>query len=119
MMFGLGGIFVEVLKDVSFRAVPLNRKDAMDMMNEIQTSKILDGVRGNAPVDKEALADLMIKLSQFCIAHPEISELDLNPVMAYEDGFEIIDSRIILKKNVATKIEEKSKSTKTKKKASK
>ncbi len=96
MMFGLGGIFVEVLKDVSFRALPMSHADAHEMVEEIQSSKILEGVRGALPVDKEALEDLMIKVSQLALAHPEIKEIDLNPVILRNDGYDVVDARMIL-----------------------
>ena len=96
MMFGLGGIFVEVLKDVSFRALPMSRADAHEMVEDIQSSKILDGVRGGLPVDKPALEDLMMKISQLALAHPEIKEIDLNPVILRSDGYDVVDARMIL-----------------------
>lgn len=96
LMFGLGGIFVEVLKDVSFRALPMSRADAHEMVEEIQSSKILDGVRGGLPVDKNALEDLMMKISQLALAHPEIKEIDLNPVILRNDGYDVVDARMIL-----------------------
>ncbi|EBA16811.1 predicted Acetyl-CoA synthetase [Roseobacter sp. SK209-2-6] len=96
LMFGLGGIFVEVMKDVSFRALPMSRADAQEMVEEIQSSKVLDGVRGGLPVDKLALVDLMMKVSQLALAHPEIKEIDLNPVILRSDGYDIADARMIL-----------------------
>ncbi|MEQ8778523.1 MAG: acetate--CoA ligase family protein [Roseibium album] len=96
MMFGLGGIFVEVLKDVSFRALPMSRADAEGMIDDIQSSKILEGVRGALPVDKTALVDLMMKISQLALAHPEIREIDLNPVILRHDGYAVVDARMIL-----------------------
>lgn len=96
LMFGLGGIMVEVLKDVTFRAIPLSREDATGMLVDIKASKILDGVRGAKAIDKEALIDLIIKLSDMVWKHPEIAELDLNPVIARPDGVSIADARIIL-----------------------
>ena len=96
MMFGLGGIFVEVLKDVSFRALPMSRADAHEMVEEIQSAKILHGVRGGLPVDKDALEDLMMKVSQLALAHPEIKEIDLNPVILRNDGYDVVDARMIL-----------------------
>lgn len=97
MMFGLGGIFVEVLKDVSFRALPMSRADAAEMIEEIQSSTILAGVRGAPPVDRDALIDLMMKVSQLALAHPEIKEIDLNPVILRHDGYDVVDARMILK----------------------
>jgi len=96
MMFGLGGTFVEVLKDVVFRAIPLSRSDAAVMLDGIKAKKILDGVRGTNPVDREALVDLMMRISALVQAHPEISEIDLNPVFAHDDGYTVVDARMIL-----------------------
>jgi len=96
MMFGLGGILVEVLKDVVFRALPLTEADAPTMLEEIRAKRILDGVRGAPPVDKEALVRLMLGISALCSAFPEIDELDLNPVLAYPQGVGILDARILL-----------------------
>lgn len=94
MMFGLGGVFVEVLKDVSFRIVPLEPKDAREMVREIKGFPVLQGVRGQPPADLEALENLILKVSAFVEAHPEIEELDLNPVFAYPDGCIAVDARI-------------------------
>lgn len=97
IMFGLGGIFVEVLKDVSFRIAPITRNDALGMLNEIKSSKILDGYRGQPPVDKEAIADIIVKTARLMEENPEIESIDLNPVMAYPKGAIAVDARIILK----------------------
>src|SRR6266542_3740152 len=83
MMFGLGGILVEVLKDVAFRIVPLEPKDAREMVREIKGFPVLEGARGQPPADVAALENLILKLSDFIEDHPEIEELDLNPVFAY------------------------------------
>lgn len=99
LMLGLGGIFVEVLKDVAFRKLPLSRYDAESMLGEIKAQKILDGVRGNQGVDRAAIVDLLQKISLFITAYPEISELDLNPVIAYPKNYEIVDARVILSKS--------------------
>ena len=96
MMFGLGGIFVEVLKDVVFRSLPLTAIDAAEMLDEIKANAILGGVRGAPPVDRKALVDLMLRISQVCLAHPEIAELDLNPILGYADGYALVDARMIL-----------------------
>jgi len=96
MMFGLGGILVEVLKDVVFRSLPLAETDAQMMLEEIRAKEILNGVRGAAPTDKAALVRLMMGISSLCTAFPEIAELDLNPVIAYSDGAAILDARILL-----------------------
>jgi len=96
IMFGLGGVLVEVLKDVVFRSLPLIEEDARSMLEEIRASKILDGVRGAPPADKDALVRLMLGISALCTAFPEIAELDLNPVLAYPVGVGILDARILL-----------------------
>ncbi len=96
LMFGLGGILVEVLKDVAFRIVPLEPRDARQMVREIKGFPVLQGVRGQPPADLEALEKLILQLSQFVEAHPEIEELDLNPVFAYPDGALAVDARIVV-----------------------
>ena len=96
LMFGLGGIFVEVLKDVSFRIVPLEERDAREMIDEIKGRAILDGVRGGEPADIGALAGLLLQLSAFAEANPQVEELDLNPVFAYKDGCIAVDARIVV-----------------------
>lgn len=99
MMFGLGGIMVEVLKDVAFRLVPLEEKDARQMIQEIKGRPILEGVRGQPPADLAALQDTLLKVSKFVEEHPEIRELDLNPVFAYPDGAVAVDARIVISEN--------------------
>ncbi|MPZ99994.1 MAG: acetyl-CoA synthetase [Dehalococcoidia bacterium] len=96
MMFGLGGIFVEVLKDVAFRIVPLEARDAAQMVREIQGVKILEGVRGQPAADFDALERLILQVSDFVAQHPEVAELDLNPVLAYPDGVMAVDARVVL-----------------------
>ena len=96
MMFGLGGILVEVLKDVAFRIVPLEPKDARQMIRELKGFPVLEGVRGQPPADVGALEQLILKVSDFVEAHSEIEELDLNPVFAYADGALAVDARIVV-----------------------
>jgi acetyl-CoA synthetase (ADP-forming) len=96
LMFGLGGIFVEILEDVSFRIVPLTQKDALLMIQEIKGYKLLKGFRGMEAVDVSKLEELLIKMSDFVQYYPEIKEIDLNPVFAYKDCYLIVDARIIL-----------------------
>lgn len=96
VMFGLGGIFVEVLKDVSFRVVPLTRSDAYEMVEEIKGLPILKGIRGEEAKDIEAIVDAILKVSQLVSEYPEIQELDLNPILAYSKGVAIVDARILL-----------------------
>jgi len=99
MMFGLGGILVEVLKDVSFRVLPLSDRDVRQMVNEIKGSAILDGVRGMPPANKAALCSTILKVAEFVEQHPEIEELDLNPVFVYPDGAIAVDARIVVSDN--------------------
>ena len=96
LMFGLGGILVEILKDVSFRIVPLVRRDAREMVREIKGYPLLEGYRGQEPVDVANLEELILKVSDFVEQHPEVAELDLNPVFAYSDGAIAVDARVIL-----------------------
>jgi acetyl-CoA synthetase (ADP-forming) len=98
IMFGLGGIFVEVLKDVSFRIAPIKREDAYEMIKEIKSFKILTGARGREPADLDALADVLLGVSKLVTERNEIASLDLNPVFAYAKGAKVVDTRIILAK---------------------
>ncbi|WP_075881311.1 acetate--CoA ligase family protein [Vreelandella massiliensis] len=96
LMFGLGGVFVEILEDVAFRAVPLSRFDAASMVEQIKAKKVFEGVRGASAIDKEALVALLLSVSRIVEAYPHIAELDLNPVIAYPDGYAVVDARIIV-----------------------
>ncbi|KPK47338.1 MAG: acetyl-CoA synthetase [Dehalococcoidia bacterium SM23_28_2] len=96
LMFGLGGVFVEVLKDVAFRIVPLEARDARQMIRDIQGFPVLEGFRGQEPADLAALENMLMRLSAFVEEHPEIQELDLNPIFAYKDGALAVDARIVL-----------------------
>jgi acyl-CoA synthetase (NDP forming) len=96
LMFGLGGVFVEVLKDVAFRIVPLEPRDARQMIHDIQGFRVLEGFRGQEPADLAALEDMLMRISAFVEKHPEIQELDLNPIFAYKDGALAVDARIVL-----------------------
>ncbi len=96
IMFGLGGIFVEILKDVSFRLVPLTFADAAEMVSEIKGFRLLQGFRGQEPVNISLLEDLIVKISDFIDKNPQIKELDLNPVFGYRDSLAIVDARIVL-----------------------
>ncbi len=97
IMFGIGGILVEVVRDVVFRVLPISRFAAKQMLSTIRTAAILDGVRGQPPVDREALVDLLMKVSGVVEAYPAIQEMDLNPVIAYPDGLAVVDARILLR----------------------
>jgi acetyltransferase len=101
IMFGLGGIFVEVFKDVSFRVAPFDREVALAMITETRAARILEGVRGQAAVDVEAVAQLLVKVSELAARYEDINEIDLNPVRVYAQGAAILDCRIILKQAAA------------------
>jgi len=96
LMFGLGGILVELLKDISFRIVPLEREDAREMIRGIKGYRLLEGYRGREPVDIVTLEDMLLKVSQFVDDNPKIKEIDLNPIFAYKDGAVAVDARVIL-----------------------
>ena len=96
VMFGLGGVLVEILKDVSFRIVPIEKNDAVEMIEEIQGKKMLEGYRGQDPVDIPYLQEMLVKLSDFVDQTPGIEEIDMNPVFAYKEGAAVVDARIIL-----------------------
>ncbi|WP_461583940.1 acetate--CoA ligase family protein [Tepidiphilus sp. HLB4] len=100
LMFGLGGIFVEVLNDVAFRAVPLTRDEAESMLRQLRGHKLLHGVRGLPRVDEARLVDLLLQVADFVRAYPEISELDLNPVIVHERDYTIADARFLLNPNM-------------------
>ncbi|MFQ5710489.1 MAG: acetate--CoA ligase family protein [Candidatus Geothermarchaeales archaeon] len=96
LMFGLGGIFVEVLGDTSFRLAPVTRGEALEMMREVKAFPILEGYRGLRPADLNALADVIVKASGLVVDLPEIVEVDINPVFAHERGAVAVDARIVL-----------------------
>ena len=96
LMFGLGGVLVELLKDVAFRIVPVARFDAAEMIREIKGFPMLTGFRGSEPCDLEALEKLIVSVSDFVEKHPEVKELDLNPVFAYKDGVMAVDARVVV-----------------------
>ena len=98
LMAGLGGIFVEVLKDVSFRLIPFNEADAREMLCELKAYKILEGIRGEAPRDIDALVNVMLSVSKMIEENPEITELDCNPTFVYEKGKGalVVDARILI-----------------------
>jgi len=95
-MFGLGGIFVEVLKDVSFRIIPLEERDAEEMITEIKGYEILKGARGEGPKDIKAIKEVLMKISKLTTENPEINEIDLNPIFVFEKGLQVVDARMIL-----------------------
>jgi acyl-CoA synthetase (NDP forming) len=96
LMFGLGGVLVEILKDVAFRIVPLVKRDAKEMIREIKGFPLLQGYRGSEPVDVDNLESMLLKVSEFVDKTPAIKEIDLNPIFAYKDGAVAVDARVIL-----------------------
>jgi len=99
IMFGLGGIFVKLLKDVSFRVIPVKRKDAQEMIEEIKGYPLLQGYRGKEPASLTALVEIILKISKFVEQNSQIKELELNPVFAYRNKAIAVDARIILEKD--------------------
>jgi acetyltransferase len=97
IMYGLGGIMVEVLKDVSFRVIPLTVSGSKKMIEETKSYPILSGARGKPPLDKKSISKLLLLCSEIVVAYPDIQEMDLNPVIVHETGLTIVDARIILK----------------------
>ncbi|MBI3670463.1 MAG: acetate--CoA ligase family protein, partial [Acidobacteria bacterium] len=96
VMFGIGGTLVEVLKDVSFRLVPLSGADAAEMISEVRGSRALRGVRGGKAADFAALKDLLLRVSDLVRKNPDVEEMDLNPVFVYEKGVLVADARVAL-----------------------
>jgi acetate---CoA ligase (ADP-forming) subunit beta len=96
ILFGLGGILVEILKDVAFRITPLEERDANDMINEIKGRAVLDGYRGFPPADKKAIIRLLLSASRLVMENPQIDQMDLNPIMVYERGALVADARMTL-----------------------
>jgi acyl-CoA synthetase (NDP forming) len=96
VMFGLGGIFVEILKDVAFRITPVTTQEAERMITEIRAYPVLRGYRNQPPLDTNAIARTIVNVSELVTEHQQIQELDLNPIMVYEEGVKTVDARIIL-----------------------
>jgi len=96
VMFGLGGIFTEILKDVSFRLAPLEKRDALEMMDEIKAHKILDAVRGMEPVDRELLSEILINVGRIGVENDAIKEIDINPVIISGSRPVAVDALIVL-----------------------
>ncbi len=96
VMFGMGGIYVEVLEDVVFKLSPVTEVEAKEMLSSIKMAPILKGVRGEKGVDEAALVEIIRRFSQLVTDLPMIQEMDLNPVMAFEDKAFVVDARIII-----------------------
>jgi acyl-CoA synthetase (NDP forming) len=97
VMFGLGGVLVEIMKDVIFRITPVNKEEAIDMVKKVKGYPLLSGFRGSKPLDIDAIADLISNVSRIAVENPSIDQMDLNPVIVYEKGLVVVDARIILK----------------------
>lgn len=97
IMFGLGGIFTEILKDISFRLAPITKEEALGMMEELKGFPLIKGYRGSKPLDRESLSDIIVKVSKLMEEIKDIQEVDLNPVFLYPVGLTVVDARIILK----------------------
>jgi acetyltransferase len=106
IMFGIGGIFVEVYKDVTFRLVPITPGDAKDMLSEIKGKPLLEGVRGFPKAKSEQLVNILMKVSDLVSSYPIIQEMDINPLIATEKGLIAVDAKIILSQSEETKGEE-------------
>jgi len=98
VMFGLGGVFVEALDDVSFRVAPVSESDAEEMVREIRGYRILEGYRGRPPADLEAIKSIVVNVSRMVMELQEIREVDLNPIYVYDRGAVAVDVRVILEK---------------------
>ena len=96
LMFGLGGVFVEILEDVTFRIAPITEQDAKEMITEVKAYPLLTGYRGQPPADIDTLISILLNTSKLVMDNQEIKELDLNPIMVYEKGAKTVDARIIL-----------------------
>jgi len=96
ILFGLGGVFVEILKDVSFRITPLEERDAREMIREIKGYSVLGGYRGLPPADQDAIVNILLSASRLVTENPQIGQMDLNPTMVYERGALVADARMLL-----------------------
>lgn len=96
VMFGLGGVFVEVLKDVSFRLAPLTKNEAFNMIKETKGFKILEGLRGEKPADLNALTSVITKVGEIITDLPEVMEIDINPLIVFDKGLVAVDARIVI-----------------------
>jgi acetyltransferase len=94
IMFGIGGIYVEVLKDVVFKIAPVTAVEANEMLTKIKAAKLLEGVRGEKAIHKASVIEIIQRLSQLVMDLPMIEEMDLNPIMAFEDKAFVVDARI-------------------------
>lgn len=96
LMFGLGGVWVELLKDVTFRLVPLDEQEARRMLSEIKGAPLLEGYRGEPPRDTEALVGALVGLSKLVEAHPQVASVDINPLVVYQKGAVVVDAKVLI-----------------------
>jgi acetyl-CoA synthetase (ADP-forming) len=97
VMLGMGGLYVEVFEDVAFRLAPLTHKDAEEMISEVRGSRLLRGVRGGSPADVEAVVEALLALSRLLIACPEVAEVDINPLLVFDQGVAAVDARVVVR----------------------
>jgi acetate---CoA ligase (ADP-forming) subunit beta len=98
VMFGLGGIYVELFKDVSFRLAPLKKSEALDMMGEVKSAKLLDGFRGSPPLDRNSVASTIVSVGDLMSKLKRVESIDINPLLVYPKGVIAVDVRMILQK---------------------
>jgi acetyltransferase len=98
VMFGLGGIYVEALDDVAFRLAPLVREEAVEMVDQVQGSRLLRGMRGQPAVDRGAIVEALLAMSRLLVECPEIEEIDINPLLVFERGAAAVDARAIVER---------------------
>jgi acetyltransferase len=96
IMFGLGGVMVELLRDVSFRVAPFEREVALDLIQETMAYRVLQGMRGERPKDIAAVTELLVQVSRLAARYPQIKEIDFNPIRVHEKGCSLLDARILL-----------------------
>ena len=97
VMFGLGGVYVELFEDVAFRLAPLTREEAGEMISEVRGSRLLRGVRGDPPADVEAVVGSLLALSRLLVECPEVAEVDVNPLLVFERGVAAVDARVVVR----------------------
>jgi acyl-CoA synthetase (NDP forming) len=95
VMFGLGGVYVEILQDVAFRLAPLTRDDGVEMISEVKGSHLLRGARGEPSADVEAVVEALLALSRLLVECPEVMEVDINPLLVFEEGVTAVDARVV------------------------
>jgi acyl-CoA synthetase (NDP forming) len=98
VMFGLGGIYVEVLQDIAFRLAPLVREDAEGMIDEVRGSRLLRGARGQPPADRDAIVRALLAMSRLLVEYPEIVEIDVNPLLVFAQGAAAVDARVVIER---------------------